>query len=74
MFFILDQLINKNWVKNAYKIYYSDQEFELETIEEKANQCFKKYHEKIRNLQSRHTYYITEVVTPPILTAVSSID
>jgi hypothetical protein len=62
-------------VKGIYEIYYSDQPFQLNTIEEKVNHCLKKYQNKIENLQSRHTYYVTETSTPtPRLTSLASID
>ena len=72
--FFLDQLTDKNWVKKIYKVYYSDEQFQSDIIEEKVNQCSNKYYQKIQNLKSRHTYYVTETSTPPILSTVLSID
>ncbi len=67
----LDQLINENWVKEIYQIYYSDQPLKLEMIEDKVNHCLKKYQNKIENLKSRHTYYVTETSTLLPLTSIS---
>jgi hypothetical protein len=67
----LDQLINENWIKEIYQTYYSDQPLKLEMIEDKVNHCLKKYQNKIENLKSRHTYYITETSTPLPLTSIS---
>jgi hypothetical protein len=72
--FFLDQLIDKNWVKRIYKVYYSGEQFKSAIIEEKVNQCSNKYYQKLQNLKSRHTYYVTETSTSPILITVSSID
>jgi len=74
MNFCLDQLINKEWVKEIYQIYYSDQLLKSNIIEEKVNHCLKKYHEKLQNLKSRQTYYVDEHLTPPTLTTISYFD
>ncbi|CAF3361127.1 unnamed protein product [Rotaria sp. Silwood1] len=65
-----DQLADENRVKELYKIYYSDESYNSKFIEEKANQCSKKYQLKIQNLKLRHAYYIIDTSTPPALTTI----
>ncbi len=44
-------------------------------IEDKVNHCLKKYQKKIQNLNSKHTYYVTETSTPsPRLTTIAYFD
>ncbi|CAF0803620.1 unnamed protein product [Rotaria sp. Silwood1] len=68
---IYNQLTDENRVKELYKIYYSDESYNSKFIEEKANQCSKKYQLKIQNLKLRHAYYIIDTSTPPALTTIS---
>ncbi|CAF2888792.1 unnamed protein product [Rotaria sp. Silwood2] len=68
---IYNQLTDENRVKELYKIYYSDEPNNSKFIEEKANQCSKKYHLKIQNLKSKQTYYVIESSTPQTLTTIS---
>lgn len=71
----LDQLINKEWVKNVYQIYYSDQSLPANIIDERVNDCSRKYHAKIQNLRSKHAYYISDTTTPlPLLTTIAYLD
>ncbi|CAF4742916.1 unnamed protein product [Rotaria sp. Silwood1] len=67
---IYNQLADENRVKELYKIYYSDESYNSKFIEEKANQCSKKYQLKIQNLKLRHAYYIIDTSTPPALTTI----
>ncbi|CAF0938566.1 unnamed protein product [Rotaria sordida] len=68
---IYNQLTDENLIKKLYKIYYSNEPNNSKFIEEKVNQCSKKYHLKIQNLKSRHAYYVIETLTPPTLTTIS---
>ncbi|UJR25713.1 hypothetical protein I4U23_007064 [Adineta vaga] len=65
---VYNKLTNKDWLMKIYKIYYSNQPFKLELIEEKANDCSKKYQQKLENLRLRNAYYISEISTSPTLT------
>ncbi|CAF3189840.1 unnamed protein product [Rotaria socialis] len=69
---VYNQLSNENWVREIYKIYYADQPNNSALIEEKTNECYKKYSTKMQNLKSRHAYYIIETQKPPALTTISS--
>ena len=71
LFLYLDRLTNREWVKEVYKIYYSDEAEKFDVIEEKAERCSKKYQEKMQHLRSKHTYYVTDVLTSsPLITTV----
>ncbi|CAF1333880.1 unnamed protein product [Adineta ricciae] len=68
---IYNRLTNREWVKEVYKIYYSNKAEKFDVIEEKAEQCSRKYQEKMQNLRSKHTYYATDVLTSsPLITTV----
>ncbi|CAF1334735.1 unnamed protein product [Adineta ricciae] len=68
---IYNRLTNREWVKEVYKIYYSSEAEKCDVIEEKAEQCSRKYQEKMQNLRSKHTYYVTDVLTSsPLITTV----
>ncbi|CAF1269441.1 unnamed protein product [Rotaria magnacalcarata] len=69
---VYNQLSNENWVREIYKIYYSDLPNNSALIEEKTNGCYKKYYTKMQNLKLRHTYYIIETRKPAALTTISS--
>lgn len=71
---VLGQLTDEEWLKRIYQIYYNDEVAEGKRIEDKANACARKYHEKLCNLRSRHVYYVEEHSSPLILHSISTSD